>query len=313
MKRRKFLETAVKGSAVALAMCVARLPAADLKKFKLGVISDEITNDFEAALLWIKEFGLEWVELRQVMGKYVTDIDADTVKRAQDLLAKHSMKVSVLDTAYFKIVLPGTGDPALREGKSDSLNYDQQKALLERSIARAKDFGTDKIRIFAFWRTHDPKAVFDRVARELENTAAIAKQENVRLVLENETACNVATGAESLAMMNAVKSPAFGLNWDSGNAFAAGEHAPYPDGYAPLDQKRIWHCHLKDAHLENGRSVWRPIGSGAIDFVGQFKALLADGYNETLSLETHYSNAAHNKEQSSRESMTGLLEAIRKA
>ncbi len=313
MKRRDFLETTVKGSAAALALWAARLPAAELKKFKLGVISDEVTNDLEPALLWAKEFGLEWVELRNVWGKYVTEMDPDNVKRAQDLLAKHGMKVSVLDSAYFKIVLPGTGTPARREGKGDSVTYDQQKPLLERAMARAKDLGTDKVRIFSFWRCPDPKAVFDRIARELENTAAIAQKEHIRLVLENETACNIATGAESVEILNAVKSPAFGLNWDSGNAFAAGELAPYPDGYKPLDKKRIWHCHLKDAHLENGRSVWRPIGSGAIDFVGQFKALLADGYNESLSLETHYSNAAHNKEQSSRESMVGLLEAIRKA
>jgi L-ribulose-5-phosphate 3-epimerase len=313
MKRRDFLGTTIKAGAAALAMWATRLGAAELKKFKLGVISDEITNDLEPALLWAKEFGLEWVELRNVWGKYVTDMDPDSVKRAQDLLAKHSIKVSVLDSAYFKIVLPGAGDPSRREGKSDSATYDQQKPLLERAMARAKDFGTDKVRIFSFWRCPDPKAVFDRIARELENTAAIAAKEHIRLVLENEYACNIATGAESVQILNAIKSPAFGLNWDSGNAFAAGEHAPYPDGYKPLDKKRIWHCHLKDAHLEDGKSVWRPIGGGAIDFVGQFRALLADGYNETLSLETHYSNAARNKEQSSRESMTGLLEAIKKA
>jgi sugar phosphate isomerase/epimerase len=313
MKRRDFLGTTVKGTAAALALWAARLPAAELKKFKLGVISDEVTTDLEPALLWAKEFGLEWVELRSVWGKNVTEMEPDNVKKAQDLLAKHSMKISVIDTPYFKIVLPGTGDPSRREGKTDSATLDSQKPLLERAVARARDFGTDRIRIFSFWRCPDPKAVFDRIARELQNTAAIAEKEHVRLVLENEYACNVATGAESLEMMNVVKSPAFGLNWDSGNAFAAGELAPYPDGYKLLDKKRIWHCHLKDAHLENGKSVWRPIGSGAIDFVGQFKALLADGYNETLSLETHYSNAAHNKEQSSRESMVGLLEAIKRA
>jgi sugar phosphate isomerase/epimerase len=313
MKRRDFLGTTVKGGAAALALWATRLPAAELKKFKLGVISDEVTADLEPALLWAKEFGLEWVELRQVWGKNVTEMEPDNVKKAQDLLAKHSMKISVIDTPYFKIVLPGSGDPSRREGKNDPVTYDQQKPLLERAVARARDFGTDRIRIFSFWRCPDPKAVFDRIARELQNTATIAEKEHVRLVLENEYACNVATGVESIEMLNVVKSPAFGLNWDSGNAYAAGEHSPYPDGYEILDKSRIWHCHLKDAHLENGRSVWRPIGSGAIDFVGQFKALLADGYHETLSLETHYSNAAHNREQSSRESMVGLLDAIKRA
>ena len=309
MKRRDFV---LKGGAAALALWAGRLPTADLKKFKLGIISDEVSPDLEQSLQWIKEFGLEWVELRNIWGKYVTEMEPDNVKRAQDLLAKYSMKVSVLDSAYYKITLPGT-EVVRREGTKDGTTFDQQKALLERAMARAKDFGTDKVRVFAFWRVAEPRRIFDRLARLLEDSAAVAAKEKIRLVLENEYSCNVATGAESLDFLKLVKSPNFGLNWDSGNAFAAGELKPIAEGYTPLDKKRIWHCHLKDAEMKDGKSVWRPIGGGSIDFAGQFRALLKDGYNETLSLETHYLNAAKNKEQSSRESMNGLLEAIRKA
>jgi sugar phosphate isomerase/epimerase len=116
-------------------------------------------------------------------------------------------------------------------------------------------------------------------------------------------------------MLNAVQAPALGLNWDPGNAYAAGELRPYPNGYDPLDKKRIWHMHLKDAQ-ENPKSdepVWRPIGGGKIDYVGQFRAALKDGYEGTMSLETHYLNAAKNKEASSRESMEGLLKAVKSA
>jgi sugar phosphate isomerase/epimerase len=153
------------------------------------------------------------------------------------------------------------------------------------------------------------RTVFERVANELDRTAEIAKREGIRLVLENEFACNVATGAESAAMLNAVKAPALGLNWDPGNAYAAGELKPFPDGYALLDKKRMWHMHLKDA--EGTGTNWRPIGGGKIDYVGQFRAILKDGYTGTMSLETHYLNAAKDKEASSRESMDGLLKVIR--
>ena len=115
-------------------------------------------------------------------------------------------------------------------------------------------------------------------------------------------------------MLNAVVSPALGLNWDSGNAFDAGE-TPFPNGYAPIDKKRIWHMHLKDAAIDpkTGRPEWMPIGSGKIDFLGQFRALLSNGYQGTMSLETHYVNAAGDKAESSRESMEGLLKVIREA
>src|SRR5258708_39407269 len=101
MRRRDFL-------AASLGLLASRLSAAELKKFKLGVISDEVSQDLEHSLLWAKEFGLSWVELRNVWGKYITEFKPDEVKRAQDLLAKHAIKVSVLDTAYYKITLPGT-------------------------------------------------------------------------------------------------------------------------------------------------------------------------------------------------------------
>ncbi len=290
-------------------MSAIRAAAADVKQFKLGVISDEITQDFEKALAWIKGYGLEWVELRTIWGKYVTEFTPDEVKRAKDLLAKSNIRASVLDSAYFKTTLPGTTSK-FAEGKGDfaANEHDKQDALLERAFARAKDFGTDKVRIFSFWRVDDPHTVFDRVAKELDKTAAVAKRENIRLVLENEFACNVATGTEGAAMLNAVKAPSLGFNWDPGNAYAAGELKPFPDGYNPLDKKRIWHVHLKD--VEGTGDTWRPIGGGKIDYVGQFRAILRDGFTGTMSLETHYLNAAKDKEASSRESMDGLLKVI---
>jgi sugar phosphate isomerase/epimerase len=307
MKRREFLA----GGATAFVMMSAmRARAADMKQFKLGVITDEVTQDLEKALAWAKGYGLEWVEFRNVWGKYITEFTPDEVKRVKDLLAKYGLRVSVLDSAYSKTTLPGTTSK-FAEGKGDfaANEHEKQEALLERAFARAKDFGTDKVRIFSFWRVDDPRTVFERVAKELDRTAEIAKREGIRLVLENEFGCNVATGAESATMLKAVQAPALGLNWDPGNAYAAGELKPFPDGYAPLDKKRLWHMHFKDA--EGTGTNWRPIGGGKIDYVGQFRAILKDGFTGTMSLETHYLNAAKDKEASSRESMDGLLKVIR--
>jgi sugar phosphate isomerase/epimerase len=310
MKRREFVAT---GAAAAL-LSALPLRAADVNQFKLGVITDEITQDFEQALAWANGFGLRWVELRFLWNKYVTDLSAEDVKKAKDLLAKHNLKVSVVDSPYFKTLLPGT--ESKYAGGNDPLQSDfsKQSGILERAIARAKDFGTDKVRIFAFLRVANPPTVFDRVAKELDRTAGVAINEGIRLVLENEFSCNVATGKESAEMLKLVKSPALGLNWDPGNAYDAGE-TPFPDGYDAFDKKRMWHMHLKDAApgAKPGESQWMPIGAGKIDYVGQFRALIKNGYEGTMSLETHYLNAAKNKEASSRESMEGLLKVIHEA
>ena len=311
MRRREF----VAGGATAALFSAMPSWTADLRRFKLGVITDEVTQDFEKALLWAKGYGLGWVELRFIWNKYVTDFAPDDIERAKELLGKYDLRVSVVDTPYFKTLLPGT-QSRFSEAKGDRLQSDfsQQAAVLERAFARAKDFATDKVRIFSFLRVADPRTVFDRVAKELEKTADAAKREGLLLVLENEFSCNVATGAESAAMLKAVSSPSLGLNWDPGNAFAAGE-TPFPIGYDALDKKRIWHMHLKDAAPAplGQEAKWMPIGGGKIDFLGQFRALIRDDYEGTMSLETHYLNAAKDKEVSSRESMDGLLKIIREA
>src|SRR3974390_2282968 len=98
MQRREF----VAGAATAALLGAMPAWAADVKQFNLGVITDEITQDFEKALVCVKGFGLQLVELQFVWNKYVTDFTADDVKRARDLLAKHGMKVSVVDSPYFK-------------------------------------------------------------------------------------------------------------------------------------------------------------------------------------------------------------------
>ena len=302
------------GMAAAL-ICALRGNAADVERFKLGVITDEITQDFESALVWAKGFGLHWVELRFLWNKYVTDLAPDDVKRAQDLLAKHNLKVSVIDSAYFKTVLPGT-ESKFAEGKPDPLqsSFSRQNAILEQAIARAKDFGTDKVRIFAFLRVSDPHTVFDRVAKELQRTASDCPPgrhsvgPGKRILLQRGHRLRGRSHAKRCEI------PGAGMNWDPGNAYAAGE-TPFPNGYEPIPKNRMWHMHLKDAapNPNSGDAIWMPIGSGKIDYVGQFRALIKNDYQGTMSLETHYLNAAKNKEQSSRESMEGLLKVIREA
>jgi L-ribulose-5-phosphate 3-epimerase len=51
---------------------------------------------------------------------------------------------------------------------------------------------------------------------------------------------------------------------------------------------------------------------GSIDWVGQFKALLRNGYHLALSLETHWRGAG-SPEASTRASMEGLRKSLAKA
>ncbi len=147
---------------------------------------------------------------------------------------------------------------------------------------------------------------------KLRDTAAQAAAKKITLLLENEFACNTATGAEAARTMRAVQSPNLKLNWDPGNAAYRGEIA-FPDGFEPIPKDRIGHMHCKDlARKADGTFEWAAMGRGIIDYVGQFRALVQAGYSGTMSLETHWRGAG-SEEESSRQSMAGMKEQLRKA
>ena len=132
------------------------------------------------------------------------------------------------------------------------------------------------------------------------------------LLLENEMSCNTATGDESAAVLKAIPSKNFMLNWDPGNAAAIGS-MPYPTGYHLLPKERIGHCHCKDVVSKADHKYdWAPVGGGSVDWVGQFKALQGDGFHYGLSLETHWRGAG-TPEASTRISMEGLKRTLTKA
>jgi len=145
----------------------------------------------------------------------------------------------------------------------------------------------------------------------LRDAADKAGKKGVIVVLENEAACNTATGAEAAEVLGAVRSPHFMLNWDPGNAAAHGEN-PYPDGYNLLPKDRIGHCHCKDMLRKVDGYDWAAMGRGIIDWVGQFKALKRDGYHRAVSLETHWRGAG-TPEASTIESWKGMRDELQKA
>jgi L-ribulose-5-phosphate 3-epimerase len=52
--------------------------------------------------------------------------------------------------------------------------------------------------------------------------------------------------------------------------------------------------HAKDCHMEGHKPIWGPVGTRHVDWKGQIAALLADGYNGWLSLETHWAGPGGN-------------------
>lgn len=284
--------------------------------FRLAVINDEIDIDFEKVCkIASQDFGLQWIELRAMWGKNVTELSDKQVEDAKKILAEHKLRVTDIASPLYKTDWPGAPRSPQSE-KRDQFHADfdakAQDKLLERCIVLAKAFETDRIRCFDFWRLDDQKPFRAAINAKLREGAARCAQEKIILLLENEMSCNTATGEESAAVLAAIPNRNFMLNWDPGNAAAIGS-TPFPDGYRLLPKERIGHCHCKDAvRKPDGKYEWAPVGGGVIDWVGQLQALQRDGFHYALSLETHWRGAG-TPEASTRISMDGLKKTLVKA
>jgi L-ribulose-5-phosphate 3-epimerase len=326
MARREFLSllgataaAAVTGSLSSSALAASQASAPESKShtlnspFRIAVINDEISQDFgRACEVASQEFGMEWIELRGMWNKNIIDLDAKETAEAQRILQKYALRVTDIASPLFKVDWPGA--PLSKfSPKHDQFHagfgFSQQDEVLERCLEVARAFRTERVRCFDFWRLDNPAPHRAAINEKLRNAAEKAGKQGMLLLLENEPACNTATAAESVRVLNEVK-PLM-LNWDAANAAASGEIA-YPDGYNLLAKDRIAHCHCKDTVKQGKGYDWAAMGRGSVDWAGQFAALKRDGYRYAVSLETHWDGGG-TPENSSRQSWAGMKDLLQKA
>ena len=310
--RREFLAGMAAVTVATAASRFEHLPDST-SPFRVSVINDEISQDFgHACEVASRDFGMNWIELRGMWKKNIVNLDEKDVAEARRVLDKYNLKVTDIASPLFKVDWPGASKSKFSESKSFGADFSwrQQDDVLDRAIEMAKSFQTDRVRCFDFWRLEDQVPYRAAINDKLREAAEKAAKRGIILVLENESACNTATGAEAAKVLSAVKTPSLMLNWDPGNAAANGE-TPYPDGYNLLPKERIGHCHCKDI-FRKGKDDWAPMGGGLIDWAGQFKALKRDGYHFAVSLETHWGGGG-SPEESSRQSWAGMKKLLQQA
>lgn len=280
--------------------------------FRLAVINDEISDDFDhAASVAANDFGLRWIELRGMWKKNITALDANEIAESLRILKKYDLRVTDIASPLFKVDWPGAPSKTKeRDQFHADFGFHQQDTLLDHCIDLARTFSTDRIRCFDFWRIPDPKPYREAINRKLAEAAEKVAKHKLILVLENEMDCNTGTGPEAAATLAAIPNPNFMLNWDPGNAGTFPDAIPYPHGYNLLPKHRIGHCHAKNVKRDpGGKFEWQPVGTGVVDWTGQLRALRQDGYHYAVSLETHWRGAG-SPEASSRISMADLKKAL---
>jgi len=272
--------------------------------FPLAFITDELCQDFQQAVDFAVQLGYQAVEARSVWDRNVVDLDDNQIREMRRIADRAGVRILSVASPVFKCAHPEGGaiDHRFEQDAFHSAHqFSDQPRILDRSLHVALELGAPLVRVFSFWRTTEPPRLFGRIVEALAGTIEQAGKRGLRIGLENEHACNIATAAEAAPVLRALDDPNFGLVWDPGNCYMAGD-SPYPEGYALLPVPRILHVHAKDGVLNSTRDrvLWGPFGDGEIDWKGQLAALARDRYAGAISLETHWGGPGGRKDEATR-------------
>jgi sugar phosphate isomerase/epimerase len=289
MLDRRVFSSALAGAALSPSLLQAKPLAWD----RFAVLTDEVGKDEADAIAFSKQYNLKWVELRDTpraqdrtrKNETYFRMEPERLKKVKADLDAAGLRVSFLNTGLLKFGLPGTelkmNRPetpeamAAREDRQNKLYAGKMKDL-ELAIRAAHILDVPILRVFAFMRTTDVAAAWDRIANELGEYAKVAEKHGVTLLLENEAACNVGTSQELVDMTMKVNAKALGMNWDPDNGW--GRETSWPDGYKLLPMHKLGNVQMKANNV---------IGPRKIDWVSILRALGKDGYKGNVGLETH--------------------------
>lgn len=245
--------------------------------FRLGVITDEISQDLDTALGLAKEFSLDGVEIRSVWDHGPFALTAQEGEQIARQVRAARMQVCAISAPFYKC--------ALDDGQEIAAHL----RGLGQCIRLAEQLGTRYIRGFPFWGGGELAGRLPQIAAQFEEPVRLLKEAGMTLLLESDPSVSACTGAQLAEVIRAIGSPQVQALWDPGNdLYAPIEERPFPEGYEAL-RPYIRHVHLKDAVKgPDGQAVGCRFGEGLVDFKGQLRALKEDGYDGWLVMETHY-------------------------
>lgn len=247
-----------------------------LKKFKLGIITDEVSQDLDEVIELAKRYGLETLELRSVNDRGIHLHSDEEIEQIALKVKSAGLTVCALSAPIFKCDLDQPSE------------IEQHFAIASRSIDIARRLGAKFVRGFSFWAKEPFEQALPLVVEQLRKMAKLFEEAGLTFVLEFDPSVYASNGRKVRALLDQINSPNVQALFDPGNdLWDPDGEVPYPDGYEHLKGK-IAHIHLKDAIRKGDEIEGVAIGNGEVDYASLFKRLVDDQYDGYLIVETHY-------------------------
>ena len=241
----------------------------------LSGFGDEIDDDPAVQIAVLQAIGASYIEVRSAWGTNIVDLSDDQLAALAGLLKEKGMQVSAIASPIGKVDV--------------SLPVEHEVERLRRAANAAKVLGAKYIRIFSFYygESVPVDSIRDAVIERMRALAAVAEEEGVVLLHENEKDIFGDVPDRVLDIIESVNSPALKVAWDAANFVQVGVK-PFDEAYAKL-RPHLEYLQVKDALFSNGHVV--PAGEGDGDVLRTVEALKADGFTGFASLEPHLAGA----------------------
>ncbi len=229
---------------------------------RLSAFADEANAAVEGQIAALKRNNIPYIELRGLDGVNIRNITIDQATAYAKRYADAGIRVWSIGSPIGKMAI--TDD------------FEKEKEDLRHLCKLAKIFGTDKLRIFSFYKAYEDEP---KVLDYLKQMVAIAQEEGCTLYHENEKQIFGDTAERVERLMEQVNGLKF--IYDPANFIEVGEE---PKKTISALQDRCAYFHIKDALMGTGEIVPAGLGDGKIP---EMIANIPANADITLTLEPH--------------------------
>lgn len=240
--------------------------------FILSAFADEIDMDLGIQMEVLKQYGINYIEMRGVNGKNISDLTLEEARVIKQELDANGFKISALGSPIGKINI------------TDAFESEKQKFI--HTLALAKVLGSKYIRMFSFFmpQGESPEAYREEVMNRWQQYIALAKDSGITLLHENEKDIYGDTKERCKELFKTLGYEGMKATFDPANFVQVGE-----DTLEAFDllKDEVVYMHIKDAKI-NGEVVPAGYGAGQIEIL--LKRLKDRGYEGFVSIEPHLAN-----------------------
>lgn len=240
-------------------------------KFILSGFADEIDPMMKKQYELLHKLGIEYIELRGVNGKNISELTIEEVKELKEELDRENIKISAIGSPIGKIKM--TDD------------FDKHFETYKNVVAFAKILDTKYIRMFSFFTEGENEKHRDEVFKRLARMIEYAKEQGVVLLHENEKDIYGDTDLRCAELMKEFYCDNFKCTFDFANFVQC--KVDTLKAYELL-KPYIEYVHIKDALYENNAVVPAGYGDGNVKEI--LSILKKEGYQGFISLEPHLSH-----------------------